>query len=64
MNCQFDPLGFIKGSYSFKEIIEAQKMPLEQKIDISVAVLREAAKLQYPQYSTCLFWRQGQRSSI
>lgn len=45
MNCQFDPLGFIKGSYSFKEIIEAQKMPLEQKIDISVAVLREAAKL-------------------
>lgn len=42
---QFNPLDFIKDSYSFAEIIEAQKMPLEQKIEISVAVLREATKL-------------------
>lgn len=35
----------LKEKYSFKEIIEAQKRPLEEKISLSVEVLRKAYKL-------------------
>lgn len=35
----------IKNKYTFKEIIELQKLPLEDKIDFSVEVLRRTAEL-------------------
>ncbi len=52
----------LKEKYSFKEIIEAQKRPLEEKISLSVEVLRKAYKLS--RHNVAIAFSGGKDSTV
>lgn len=52
----------IKDNYTFKEIIEAQKKPLEEKIHLSVDVLRKAYALS--RHNVAIAFSGGKDSTV